>query len=60
MISRIRYTFREMWASLSRNLTLTRPPAEKPAYAQGARGMPNLNLTEVQIDALVAYLKTLE
>ena len=23
MISRIRYTFREMWASLSRNLTLT-------------------------------------
>ena len=23
MISRLRYTFREMWASLSRNLTLT-------------------------------------
>lgn len=39
---------------------LRNPPAEKPAYAQGARGMPNLNLTEVQIDALVAYLKTLE
>ena len=26
----------------------------------GSRGMPNLNLTEEQIDALVAYLETLE
>jgi cytochrome c oxidase subunit 2 len=36
------------------------PPGEKPMYAQGGRGMPNLNLTEEQIDALVAYLETLE
>ena len=36
------------------------PPGEKPMYAEGSRGMPNLNLTEQQIDALVAYLKTLE
>jgi cytochrome c oxidase subunit II len=36
------------------------PPALKPAYAEGGRGMPNLNLTEEQIDALVAYLETLE
>ena len=31
----------------------------KPAYAQGGRGMPNLGLTEAQIDQLVAYLETL-
>ncbi len=36
------------------------PPAEKPMYPDGLRGMPNLNLTEEQIDALVAYLETLE
>jgi cytochrome c oxidase subunit 2 len=36
------------------------PPGRKPMYAQGGRGMPNLELTEVQIDALVAYLQTLE
>ena len=36
------------------------PPSEKPMYAQGGRGMPNLELTEEQIDALVAYLETLE
>ena len=36
------------------------PPGEKPMYAEGSRGMPNLELTEQQIDALVAYLKTLE
>jgi hypothetical protein len=28
--------------------------------ADDARGMPNLNLTDEQIDALVAYLETLE
>jgi cytochrome c oxidase subunit 2 len=39
---------------------LRNPPALKPAYAEGGRGMPNLNLTEEQIDALVAYLETLE
>lgn len=36
------------------------PPGEKPMMPQDGRGMPNLNLTEEQIDALVAYLKTLE
>jgi len=36
------------------------PPAEKPMAPDDSRGMPNLNLTEVQIDALVAYLETLE
>jgi Spy/CpxP family protein refolding chaperone len=28
-------------------------------YPQGGRGMPNLNLTEEQIDQLVAFLETL-
>jgi hypothetical protein len=32
----------------------------KPAYAQGQRGMPNLGLTEEQIDQLVAYLEILK
>ena len=43
------------------------PPAEKPMYADTAtlngalpRGMPNLGLTEEQIDQLVAYLQTLD
>jgi cytochrome c oxidase subunit 2 len=36
------------------------PPGEKPMAADESRGMPNLNLTEEQIDALVAYLETLE
>jgi len=31
-------------------------PAEKPAYAQGQRGMPALGLTEAQIDDVVEYL----
>ena len=37
-------------------------PARREADvpATGSRGMPNLNLTEEQIDALVAYLETLE
>ncbi len=39
---------------------LRNPPAMKPAYAQGQRGMPNLGLTEEQIDQLVAYLETLK
>ncbi len=38
---------------------LRNAPALKPAYAQGGRGMPNLGLTEDQIDLLVAYLETL-
>jgi cytochrome c oxidase subunit II len=36
------------------------PPARKPMDPEGSRGMPNLNLTDEQIDALVAYLETLE
>ncbi len=39
---------------------LRNPPGEKPMAPDEARGMPNLNLTEAQIDALVAYLETLE
>lgn len=36
------------------------PTAMKPANAQQNRGMPNLNLSEEQINALVVYLTTLE
>ena len=43
------------------------PPAEKPMYADPEvlgtdlpRGMPDLELTEEQIDQLVAYLQTLD
>ena len=43
------------------------PPAEKPMYADTAtlngalpRGMPDLELSEEQIDQLVAYLQTLD
>ncbi len=36
------------------------PPGEKPMSPDQSRGMPNLNLTGEQIDALVAYLETLE
>ncbi|HYF45367.1 MAG TPA: c-type cytochrome, partial [Acidimicrobiales bacterium] len=43
------------------------PPAEKPMYAdletlgtELPRGMPDLELTEDQIDQLVAYLQTLD
>ena len=48
---------------------LRNPPAMKPAYAQTPtivngvpllRGMPNLGLSETQIDQLVAYLETLK
>lgn len=38
---------------------LRNAPALKPMYPQGGRGMPNLGLTEDQIDLLVAYLYTL-
>ena len=38
---------------------LRNAPALKPMYQQGGRGMPNLNLTEEQIDQLVAFLETL-
>lgn len=36
------------------------PPGRKPMYPEGSRGMPNLNLTDEQINQLVAYLETLE
>jgi len=46
---------------------LRNPPAMKPMYAKPSehsngliRGMPNLNLSEAQIDDLVAYLVTLK
>jgi cytochrome c oxidase subunit 2 len=39
---------------------LRNPPGQKPMAPNQARGMPNLNLTEEQITALVAYLETLE
>ena len=39
---------------------LRNPPGQKPMYPQGSRGMPNLQLSEEQIDQLVAYLETLK
>ena len=36
------------------------PPGQKPMAPTDGRGMPNLNLTDAQIEALVAYLETLE
>lgn len=38
---------------------LRNPPGEKDMYAAGNRGMPNLGLSEDQIDDLVAFLSTL-
>ena len=38
---------------------LRNAPAEKPAYAEGRRGMPAMGLSESQIDDVVAYLQTL-
>ena len=39
---------------------LKNPPGRKAMAPNDGRGMPNLNLTDGQIDALVAYLETLE
>jgi cytochrome c oxidase subunit 2 len=39
---------------------LRNPPEEKPLAPTDNRGMPNLGLTEAEIDALVAYLLTLD
>lgn len=39
---------------------LRNPPGQKPMAPNQSRGMPNLNLTDEQINALVAYLETLE
>lgn len=36
------------------------PPGVKPMAPADGRGMPNLNLTDAQVEALVAYLETLE
>ena len=38
---------------------LRNAPDEKPAYAEGRRGMPAMGLSESQIDDVVAYLTTL-
>ena len=38
---------------------LRNAPAEKPAYAEGRRGMPAMGLGETEIDDVVAYLETL-
>ena len=38
---------------------LRNAPAEKPAYAEGRRGMPAMGLSETEIDDVVAYLETL-
>ena len=38
---------------------LRNAPDEKPAYAEGRRGMPNMGLDESQIDDLIVYLETL-
>ena len=38
---------------------LRNAPAEKPAYAEGRRGMPAMGLSETEIDNVVAYLQTL-
>jgi cytochrome c oxidase subunit II len=39
---------------------LRNPGAMKPMAADRNRGMPNLNLTEEEIDKIVAYLATLK
>jgi len=36
------------------------PPAQKPMAPNQQRGMPDLDLTDAQVDLLIAYLKTLE
>jgi cytochrome c oxidase subunit II len=36
------------------------PNAEKPMHPDNGQGMPNMGLSEDQIDALVAYLETLD
>jgi cytochrome c oxidase subunit 2 len=39
---------------------LRNPPAEKPAFAADLRGMPNMGLSESDIDLLVDYLMSLD
>lgn len=53
----------EIGGQLERNQLeawLRNPPGEKPLAPAESRGMPNLGLSEADIDALVAYLTTLD
>lgn len=52
----------EIGVELDRNQLeawLRNPPEEKPLFVDGQRGMPNLGLSEAEIDALVDYLTSL-
>jgi cytochrome c oxidase subunit 2 len=44
------------WNRTALEAWLRDPPAEKDAYAEGKRGMPNLGLTPAQIEGLVEFL----
>lgn len=53
----------EIGGELNRNQLeawLRNPPGEKPMAADDNRGMPNLGLSEADIDSLVAYLTSLD
>jgi cytochrome c oxidase subunit 2 len=53
----------EIGGELERNQLeawLRNPPGEKPMAADDNRGMPNLGLSEADIDSLVAYLTSLD
>ena len=53
----------EIGGDLDRNeleAWLRNPPAEKPMAPDDFRGMPNLGLSEADIDSLVAYLTSLD
>lgn len=44
------------WNRTALEAWLRDPPAEKDAYAEGKRGMPNLGLSDAQIEGLVEFL----
>ena len=46
------------WNRTALEAWLRNPPAEKDAYAEGKRGMPNLGLSADQIEGLVQFLMT--
>ncbi|MEO8696807.1 MAG: cytochrome c oxidase subunit II [Acidimicrobiales bacterium] len=46
------------WNRTALEAWLRNPPAEKDAYAEGKRGMPNLGLSADQIEGLVEFLMT--
>ncbi len=55
--------FDEIGQQLNRNQLeawLRNPPGEKPMAPNQQRGMPNLGLSEAEIDSLVAYLTSLD